>query len=108
MDEASGTSSYDIDLPNGGITHVIGHLVQKGPHTENSTVISYGAEGLTNPVNELYVVNNTIVNDRPQGGRFLFVAGQANPVRIVNNLFLGKGMVFPGARRAESQPLINS
>jgi hypothetical protein len=96
MDEASGTSSYAIDLPNGGITYLIGNLIQQGPDTENSTIVSYGAEGLQNPVNEFYAINNTIVNDRPQGGRFLFVAAQAGLVRVVNNLFVGKGTILDG------------
>lgn len=91
MDEKTGNSSYDIDLPNGGLAYIIGNLIQQGPDTENATIISYGAEGLKNPDNELYVVNNTIVNDRPQGGKFLFVKPGAAKVEIINNLFVGKG-----------------
>jgi hypothetical protein len=56
MDEVSGTSSYTIDLPDGGVSYVIGNLLQQGPNTENSTILSYGAEGLRHASNELYVV----------------------------------------------------
>jgi hypothetical protein len=96
MDGNDGRSSYDIDLPNGGLSFVIGNVIQQGPATENPTIVSYGAEGLQHPVNELYFVNNTVVNDRPAGGRFLFVKDGANAVRIVNNVFSGRGDVLSG------------
>jgi len=96
MDENDGRSSYDIDLPNGGLSFVIGNVIQHGPETENSTIISYGAEGLQHPVNELYFVNNTVVNDRPAGGRFLFVKEGASAARILNNVFSGRGEVLNG------------
>jgi parallel beta helix pectate lyase-like protein len=95
MDESDGRSSYTIDLPNGGLSFVIGNLIQQGPATENFTIVSYGAEGLQNPQNELYFVNNTVVNDRPGGGRFLFVRNAASAL-IVNNLFSGKGELLTG------------
>ena len=40
MDENNGTSSYDIDLPNGGLSFIIGNLIQQGPNTDNSTIVS--------------------------------------------------------------------
>jgi len=96
MDEATGTSSYAIDLPNGGLSYVIGNVIQQGPQTDNPTIISYGAEGLSNPMKALYVVNNTIVNDGPPQGRFLFVRNGATPVLIINNIFAGPGTVLTG------------
>lgn len=93
MDEEDGNSSYDIDIPNGGIAYVIGNLIQQGPKTENSGMISFGAEGLKSSPNEFYLINNTLVNDRPQGGVFVFVKPGTGPVRTVNNLFIGKGRI---------------
>jgi hypothetical protein len=75
---------------------VIGNVIQQGPATENPTIVSYGAEGLQHPLNELYFVNNTVVNDRPAGARFLFVKGGADAARIVNNVFSGRGDVLSG------------
>jgi len=92
MDESNGNSSYAIDLSNGGQGFIIGNEIQQGPRTDNSTVITFGPEGL-HPNSALYLVNNTIVNDRPKGGRFLFVKPGAAPVKIVNNLFIGKGSI---------------
>ncbi|HKW94431.1 MAG TPA: right-handed parallel beta-helix repeat-containing protein [Methylomirabilota bacterium] len=93
MDEVDGNSSYAVDVPNGGIAYLIGNLVQHGPRAENSTIVSYGAEGLTYPENQLYVVNNTIVNDRSQGGTFIRISGGPSVRLIVNNIFAGPGTV---------------
>jgi hypothetical protein len=96
MDEDSGRSSYALDFPNGGLAFVIGNAIQQGPATENSTIVSYGAEGLQHPINELYFVNNTVVNDRTAGGRFLFVREGTGGARILNNLFSGRGDILSG------------
>jgi hypothetical protein len=96
MDEKDGRSSYAVEFPNGGLALVIGNVIQHGPQTENSTIVSYGAEGLKHPLNELYFVNNTVVNDRPAGGRFLFIKVGADAARLVNNVFSGRGEVLSG------------
>ncbi len=63
------SSSYTIDVPNGGLTFVIGNLIQQGPQTDNSSMLSYGTEGLSGGrTHELYLVNNTFVNDAGFGG----------------------------------------
>jgi hypothetical protein len=96
MDESDGRSSYSIEFPNGGLSFVIGNVIQQGPAAENPTIVSYGAEGLQHPLNEIYFVNNTVVNDLPDGGRFLFVRAGADAARIVNNVFSGRGDVLSG------------
>jgi hypothetical protein len=96
MDEMDGRASYAIDLPDGGLSFVIGNLIQQGPANDNRTLVAYGAEGLKNPLNELYFVNNTVVNDDLSGGRFLFINTGANAARIVNNLFSGPGELLAG------------
>ncbi len=95
MDENDGKSSYAVEFPDGGLSFVIGNVIQHGPAAENPTVVSYGAEGLKHPLNELQFVNNTVVNDRPAGGRFLFVRAGAN-ARIANNVFSGGGEALSG------------
>ncbi|MBN1770267.1 MAG: right-handed parallel beta-helix repeat-containing protein [Deltaproteobacteria bacterium] len=94
MDEADGTSSYTIDLPNGGRSILVGNLVQQGPATENSGIFSFAAEGATNPVQELFVAHNTFVNDRGSG-TFIRNASSFAAV-VVNNLFVGGGTVLDG------------
>lgn len=96
MDEATGTSSYDIELSNGGLAYIIGNIIQQGPETDNTGIISYGAEGLINPVNELYVINNTVVNEGPPEAKFIKVRAGATIVQVTNNIFAGPGIVLTG------------
>ena len=93
-DEATGTASYQIDLPNGGKSYVIGNLIEQGPMNDNSTFIAYLEEGVdpANPDNHLFVVNNTFVNDY-SGGTFISLAGSAAPAVIKNNIFSGPGSI---------------
>ncbi len=96
MDEATGTSSYTIDVPNGGLTFVIGNLLQQGPNTENSAIMNYGTEGLSSGrTHQLYLVNNSFVNDRGSGSFLQYQSGTAL-VRTINNLFVGGGSVPSG------------
>jgi hypothetical protein len=95
MDEQTGDSSYSIDLPQDGLSFIIGNLIQKGPNADNSIMVTYGTEfPLTNGRPELYVVNNTFVNDRG-AGTFLSVRN-GTTARIVNNIFVGPGTVLSG------------
>jgi hypothetical protein len=96
MDEETGTASYAIDLPNGGTSYVIGNLIQQGPKTDNFTIVAYGKEGLSNPDRAFYFINNTVVNEGPPDGIFVFVQNGAGPVEIVNNIFAGPGIVLKG------------
>jgi hypothetical protein len=90
-DGPDGTSSYAVDLPNGGEAFLIGNVIQQGPHTENSTVISYGAEpGAAG--GPLYLVSNTIVSDRPQGGFFL-QRKLAGRTVLMDNIFAGNAVL---------------
>ena len=90
-----GTESYELDLPNGGETYVIGNVFQQGPETDNPTLFAYGAEGLSNAGSALYVVNNTFVNDR-SAGTFISVAGSPSVSKVVNNFFVGNGTLVSG------------
>ena len=97
MDEADGSSSYTIDLPNGGLSYIVGNLLQQGPNTENSSILAYGAEGLSNLSKTLYIVNNTFVNGRTAGSTFVQISGgSAATATLQNNLFVGIGTVVSG------------
>ena len=94
-DEKSGNSSRLIDIPNGGSAVVIGNYLQQGPRAENSNLVEYGLEGLTNPGDRtLYMVHNTMVNERHAS---LFVQLQKGAdAYMVNNVFVGKGTMISG------------
>jgi hypothetical protein len=95
-DEDAGATSYEINLPQNGLSFIIGNLIQQGPNTENSTMVSYGEESPTNGRQELYVVNNTFVNDRGFGGaEFIFVKNGTTGL-VANNIFSGGGTVLSG------------
>ncbi|MBI3258200.1 MAG: T9SS type A sorting domain-containing protein [Ignavibacteriae bacterium] len=94
--EVDGTASRNIDLPNGGTAIIMGNEIQQGTLTENSNMIGYGLEGLSNPSpHELYIVNNTIVNER-SAGSFLSVKEGAQMIYARNNIFAGVGTVIVG------------
>lgn len=86
-----GLDSYEVNLPNGGLTVLVGNVIQKGTKAGNPTLLSYGEEGLSNPDTRIFAVNNTFVNDRP-GGLFMNLAGTAT-LTAHNNLFVGAGNV---------------
>jgi hypothetical protein len=93
MDEDEGYSSRLIDLPNGGQSFIIGNIMMQGPEAENSNVIGYGLEGLSNDgPHELYVVNNTCVNKRPNSGIFIDVHGETEVTYTANNIYVGDGV----------------
>jgi hypothetical protein len=91
--EQGGNASYEIDLPNGGFSVVVGNLVQQGPAASNGGIVSYGLEGASNPSQELYLVNNTIVNDR-SAGTFVLVGSGTTRVFAANNVFGGAGTTW--------------
>jgi hypothetical protein len=93
MDEDIGTASYQIDLPEGGLSFIIGNIIQQGLLAENSSIISYATENTNAGVLELYVVNNTIVNDRPNGGTFLQMRA-GTKANVVNNIIYGPGTAW--------------
>ena len=91
-----GTSSRQIDLPNGGESYVIGNLLQQGAHPKNKQMIAYLEEGANpaNPDHHLYVVGNTFVNDAGSG-TFVYL-GNGSQATVQDNLFVGGGTVSNG------------
>jgi hypothetical protein len=92
--EAAGIASREIDLPNGGTSILIGNIVHQGANSTNGNMIGYGLEGLTNTTpHELYLINNTMVNER-SAGSFLQVQASTALLKIYNNIFSGTGTVL--------------
>lgn len=93
--EENGDGSYTIDISNGGETILMGNLIEQGANSENGSIIAYGAEGISNPIADFVVVNNTIVNNRPSG-TFFFINANTNLLKLYNNLVLGSGNYING------------
>ena len=90
----AGNASYEINIPNGGTSYIIGNMIQQGLNTGNSGIISYAEEGASNPDQHLYVINNTIVNNRHT---CTFVRNASTTDCLLqNNIFQGNGTVLNG------------
>lgn len=90
---ASGKPSYEIDLPSAGTSYLIGNVIEQPAINDNPNIVAYGEEGATNPGQDLYVINNTFLNDF-NSGTFLFISGKVStPALIQNNVFAGPGTV---------------
>ncbi len=102
LDTGDGTSSYEIDLPNGGFALVLGNVIRQGVRTENSVLLTYREEGpdARNPSEQLIVAHNTFINDRPRGTFIRLAAAVSTPALVRNNIFVGPGTLVsqPGAR----------
>ena len=89
---AAGQPSYEIDLPNAGTSYVIGNVIQQPSANQNPGMLAYGAEGASNPGSDLYVINNTFLNDDSSRGTFVLVGSTVTtPVLLQNNIFSGIG-----------------
>ncbi len=88
--EADGTASREVDLPNGGQAYLIGNVIQQGPLSENSNLVGFGMEGLSNPgLQELYAINNTLVNEKANGTFFQLPSDAY--FKAYNNVLAGGG-----------------
>ena len=88
-DEIGGRASYELEFPNGGVAVVMGNLIMQSSTTENPHVISFGVEGARGPKQALYLVHNTLVDQRPSGGIWLRVTPPQAEVMLANNLLVG-------------------
>ena len=88
-DEIGGRASYELEFPNGGVAVVMGNLIMQSSTTENPHVISFGVEGAKWPRQALYLVHNTLVDQRASGGIWLRVTPPQAEVMLANNLLVG-------------------
>ena len=88
-DGRDGRASYELEFPSGGVAIVVGNLIQQAASTSNSHIVSFGVEGYGWPDNEIYFVNNTVIDERASGGVALRVRPGAARVLAMNNLVVG-------------------
>jgi hypothetical protein len=73
-DGETGTSSYLVEIPNGGSLVMRDNLLEKGPRTSNpSAAVMLGSEAETQDTKELLIERNRFINDTG-----------ANPVFVMN------------------------
>lgn len=103
-DGVTGTASYAIDVPNGGLATIRGNQIVQGPSTQNPAMIEYGAEGETYGTNGLTVSDNVLTNTFPGNSVGVFnhtsdVAAHlaGNIVSNITSLLIGPGDVDPAS-----------
>jgi hypothetical protein len=95
-DGPDGTSSYLVDVPNGGDLIMRGNTLQKGPKSDNPQVaMTIGEEGLRNPTQRIEIDDNRFRNDEPQPTIFLRNL-TAVPAILRHNSFSGPVVVLDG------------
>ncbi len=99
---SSGQPSYEIDLPNAGTAVVIGNIIHQLSSNSNPSMLAFGEEGASNPGQDLYVVNNTFLNDDSSRGTFIFAGSDVTtPVLMQNNIFSGVGTIITQANAVD-------
>jgi hypothetical protein len=93
-DETGTTASYEIDIPNGGTSYVIGNLIEQSAASQNPTIVTTGEEGTTNSDQHFFFVNNTVVNDLGSG-TFVNLASGTTAL-LENDIFRGMGTIVNG------------
>jgi hypothetical protein len=117
-----GTSSYSIDLPDGGNAEVKGNVIEQGSNGGNPNIIAFGEEGSNqtvsgspNPGNTLDLTNNAIINDltahTPQmvwNASGAAVTGSGNQIYGLNSNQLGSGVSGSAFTSLSSEPALNT
>ena len=95
-DGPEGTSSYLIEIPNGGALIVRDNTLEKGPKAENHTAaIGIGAEGVTHPTPEITISNNNFRNDGAYETALVW-NGTATPATLKGNKVSGSVIPLKG------------
>ncbi|MEZ4739333.1 MAG: hypothetical protein R2818_08225 [Flavobacteriales bacterium] len=88
--EQNGNASREIDLPDGGQAYLIGNVLHQGQQGQNSNMIGFGLESMSNPgPHELFAINNTLVNERTVGS--FFSMNSATAFKAYSNILAGQG-----------------
>ena len=95
-DGLRGGASYEIELPAGGLSTIIGNVIAQGSDSQNRVVLAYGTDGRFWDRNVLLVSHNTFINYKWTPAWFLRVFDDGLPadaeVVAVNNLLVGPGL----------------
>ena len=100
-DGPTGTSSYLIELPNGGEAEIVNNRLTKGSRSDNrDAAISFGTENNSNPTGRLDIRGNRFSNELLE--RVIFVRnGTATPAMLKGNTIVGPAVALTGPGRVE-------
>jgi hypothetical protein len=85
---SAGTTSYGIDVPNGGIVDIENTDLIQGPGTHNSTMLRFGEEGLPYASNSLDITNTDFLST---SGGIGIQSSAASGCTLQNTTFSGLG-----------------
>ncbi len=93
IDEAAGYGSWELNLAQGGLCIVMGNVIIQGTSGANHGICSIDAA--TNPINEIYFINNTVINKYIGNVYFFrnFATSGITTFKFRNNVFAS----LPGA-----------
>jgi len=83
----AGSSSFAIDIAEGGSAVISGNRIVQGPATQNNKIVAYGEEGLPFGNNGLSLSNNVFINSAPNATGVY--DPKCVPVHLTNNTFQG-------------------
>lgn len=86
-EEATGYGSWEIDIAQGGLNIIMGNTIIQGAAGANHGIIGYDA--VTNALEDLYFVNNTVINQYVGNIKYFNFAPASgiNTCKIYNNIF---------------------
>jgi len=111
IDDIWGKTSFEIDVPNGGSTYIVGNVVYKAPITSSNAnanaMINYREEGISNdepeygpPYQDLHFINNTVINASTATGAYQFISeeclGKSDASTCPAKLYGQPGLTTPG------------
>jgi hypothetical protein len=92
-EEATGYGSWELNIAQGGMNVIIGNIFIQGTSGANHGIIGYDAA--TNPLEDFYFVNNTVINQYSGNIKYFNTVPSSgiNTFKIYNNIFAS----VPGA-----------
>jgi hypothetical protein len=100
-DGPTGTSSYLIELPDGGDGEIVNNVLEKGANSQNREVaISIGTEHQINPTHMLLIRGNRFTSDLPGPVRFVRNFTRM-PARLERNTLVGNVVALEGVGTVE-------
>src|SRR5207248_1714503 len=73
----AGSTSFAIDIPNGGVVRISGNQIIQGKETGNSSLVAYGEEGLRYSNNTMDVSGSKVAMFREQPRSMIPIASQS-------------------------------
>jgi Ca2+-binding RTX toxin-like protein len=62
IQDEDGTTSYSIDLPNGGKALLANNVIQQGAKSQNPAIVHFGGEGTPYAGSSLTMTDNVVIN----------------------------------------------